>query len=220
MSDLRRSIRRDVLIAGGLVALMPRAASAALEPTPAQTAGPFYPLEEPLDPDADLVQVAGRPKEAAGTVLHLAGRLLDPGGRPIPDAWIEIWQCDAFGHYHHPADRGGRADPDFQGFGRTRIRADGSYRFRTIEPVPYPGRTPHIHVRVIAPNGGGLTTQMYLEGHPLNRQDGLWRRLGDRARLVTVPLEPAPGLEPGRKSGAARATFDLVLGVTPETGGG
>ena len=210
-----RPTRRDVMIAGGLAAMVPGAAAAALEPTPSQTAGPFYPVEVPLDPDADLVQVAGRANEAAGTVLHLAGRVVDVRGRPIEGARVEIWQCDAFGHYHHPGDRGGRADPDFQGFGYTRTRDDGAYRFRTIEPVPYPGRTPHVHVKVIAPGGGGLTTQMYIEGHPLNPRDGLWRRLGEQARLVTVPLVPAADLEPARKSGAVRATFDLVLGVTP-----
>lgn len=209
--------RRDLLISGATLAIIPGAAHA-LDPTPAQTAGPFYPEDLPLDPDADLVQVAGRDREASGTVLHLTGRVLDPEGRAIRAAGVEIWQCDAFGHYHHPADRGGRADPDFQGFGMTTSRDDGSYRFRTIAPVPYPGRTPHIHVRVVPRHGGDLITQMYVEGHPLNQRDGLWRRLGADAGLVTVALEPAPDLEPGRKSGAARATFDLVLGRTPEAG--
>ena len=210
------SRRRLVATTGAVLALAPAGARAALAPTPAQSAGPFYPLELPLDSDADLVKVAGRGAEASGTVMHVTGQVLDPDGRPVEGALVEIWQCDAFGHYHHPGDRGGRADPDFQGYGATRSRTDGAWRFRTIEPVPYPGRTPHIHFRVQAPDGRRLTTQMYLEGHPLNLQDGLYRRLGERARLVTVPLRAAPELEPGRKAAAVRASFEIVLGRTPD----
>lgn len=216
MPRLDLSRRRIIAATSALAALGPGAALAARAPTPAQTAGPFYPLELPLDADADLVKVAGRPGEASGTVLHLTGRVLNPDGRPLDGALVEIWQCDAFGHYHHPGDRGGRADPDFQGYGATRSRSDGAWRFRTIEPVPYPGRTPHVHFRIDAPDGRQLTTQMYIDGHPLNERDGLYRRLGDRARLVTVPLIAAPELETGRKASAVRGNFEIVLGRTPE----
>ncbi|HEX6142344.1 MAG TPA: protocatechuate 3,4-dioxygenase [Geminicoccaceae bacterium] len=214
-ATVHASRRRLVTSTAALLVLGPGAARAALAPTPRQSMGPFYPLELPLDADADLVRVTGRAEEAAGTVLHLTGRVVDIAGRAVEGARIEIWQCDAFGHYHHPGDRGS-ADPDFQGFGATRTLAGGAYRFRTIEPVPYPGRTPHIHVKVEAADGRRLTTQMYLEGHPLNQRDGLYRRLGDRARLVTVPVGPAPELEPARKSPAVRASFEIVLGATPE----
>ena len=91
--------RRHLLASGAALAahatLSP--AAAALLPTPRQTAGPFYPLTLPLDADNDLVRVAGRAERASGTVLHLGGRVLDPDGRPVPGARIEIWQCDAFG---------------------------------------------------------------------------------------------------------------------------
>jgi protocatechuate 3,4-dioxygenase beta subunit len=207
--------RRHLLASGAALAahatLAP--AAAALLPTPPQTAGPFYPLTLPLDADNDLVQVAGRAERATGTVLHLGGRLLDPDGRPVPGARIEIWQCDAFGVYHHPRDPRGPADPNFQGFGATTVAADGGYRFRTIEPVSYPGRTPHIHFTISGPGFERLTTQMYLAGHPQNARDGLYQRLGGRAReLVTVALVPAPELEASGGS-AKRATFDIVLGV-------
>jgi protocatechuate 3,4-dioxygenase beta subunit len=203
--------RRHLLASGAaLAAHTALPAAAALLPTPRQSAGPFYPLTLPLDADNDLVQVAGRARRAAGTVLHLGGRLLDPDGRPMPGARIEIWQCDAMGVYHHPRDPRGPADPDFQGFGATTVAADGAYRFRTIEPVPYPGRTPHIHFAIRGQGLEALTTQMYLAGQPQNAEDGLYRRLDRRAReLVTVELTPAPELE----AGAMRATFDIVLGV-------
>jgi protocatechuate 3,4-dioxygenase, beta subunit len=140
--------------------------------------------------------------------------VLDTDGRPVRDARVEIWQCDAFGVYHHSRDRRGPADPYFQGFGTTGVTAEGAWRFRTIEPVPYPGRTPHIHFQITGPGFEPLTTQMYIAGHPLNARDFLYQRLDRRARdLVTVELIPAPDLEPSAKSGAKRASFDIVLGV-------
>jgi protocatechuate 3,4-dioxygenase beta subunit len=206
----RRHLVISVAALAGLRALP--AAAAALAPTPRQTAGPFYPLELPLDADNDLVQIAGRSERAGGTILHLGGRVLDPQGRPVRGARLEIWQCDALGVYHHTRDRRGPADPNFQGFGSTTAAADGAYRFRTIEPVPYPGRTPHIHFRILGPGLEPLVTQMYIAGHPLNAQDGIYQRLGERASLVTVRLEPAPDLEPQAKSGAKTGMFDIVLG--------
>jgi protocatechuate 3,4-dioxygenase beta subunit len=206
--------RRQVLHGAGALAATAAlpAGAAGLIATPPQTTGPFYPLSLPLDSDNDLVIVEGGPERAAGTVLHLGGRVLGVDGRPVRGVRIEIWQCDAFGAYHHPGDPRGPADANFQGFGATTADDDGAYRFRTIEPVPYPGRTPHIHFRVIGPGFEPLITQMYLAGHPLNDRDGLYRRLGDRARLVSVDLEPAPDLEPMAKSGAKRGLFDIVLG--------
>ncbi len=207
------SRRRVLHGAGALAASVALPAGAAeLIATPPQTTGPFYPLSLPLDSDNDLVIVEGGPERAAGTILHLAGRVLDTGGRAVGGVRLEIWQCDAFGVYHHPRDRRGPADANFQGFGATTADDQGAWRFRTIEPVAYPGRTPHIHFRIAGPGFEALTTQMYLAGHPLNERDGIYRRLGERARLVTVGLEPAPDLEPGAKSGAKRGRFDIVLG--------
>lgn len=207
--------RRHLLAsAAAVAALRSLPAHAALLPTPEQTEGPFYPLTLPLDSDNDLVRVAGRPERAAGTILHLGGRVLDPDGRPIRDARLEIWQCDAFGVYHHPRDPRGPADANFQGFGSTLAADDGAYHFRTIEPVPYPGRTPHIHFKIAGPGFEELTTQMYIEGHPLNERDFLYQRLGtERARAaVSARLEPAPELEPEIQNGVKRAIFDIVLG--------
>jgi protocatechuate 3,4-dioxygenase beta subunit len=216
MARSLRSSRRELLASGAALAGLGSlpAGAATLLATPEQTTGPFYPLDLPLDSDNDLVQVADRAERAAGTILHLGGRLLDPEGRPVRGARIEIWQCDAFGVYHHPRDRRSPADANFQGFGATEVTEDGAYRFRTIEPVPYPGRTPHIHFRVLGPGFEPLTTQMYLAGHPLNARDFLYQRLDPKAReLVTVELRPAPDLEPSAKSGAKRASFEIVLGL-------
>lgn len=208
--------RRRILeiAAGGAAALsLGRGGRAAmLPPTPRQTAGPFYPLWLPADLDNDLVRVAGRQADAKGTITYVSGRVLDIDGRVLSGVRVEIWQCDATGHYHYVReDRGGTADDeDFQGYGQTTTDANGGYRFRTIRPVPYPGRTPHIHFAV---SGAGLprfTTQMYIAGEPLNERDGILMSVRDpaaRARLL-VPLGPALDTEPNALAG----TFDIVLG--------
>jgi protocatechuate 3,4-dioxygenase beta subunit len=88
--------------------------------------------------------------------------------------------------------------------------ADGGYRFRTIRPVPYPGRTPHIHFAVTVPGLQRLVTQMYVAGEPLNARDGLYTSIrdADARAAVTVALAPLPAVEPGALGG----TFDIVLG--------
>ena len=211
--DLRFS-RRGLLgssLALGLGAgLIGPLAAAERVVTPRQTPGPFYPQRLPADADQDLTQVEGRQERAAGEVVQVAGQVTDEAGRPLAGARIEIWQCDAFGYYHHPRDRGGRADPNFQGYGRLLLGDDGRYRFTTIRPVAYPGRTPHIHFAVSGPGISRLTTQMYLAGHPQNGRDFLYNAIRDpRAReAVTVAFEGGTSGEP------AQGTFDLVLGLS------
>ena len=165
-------------------------AQTTLRPTPAQTEGPFYPVVLPDDTDFDLL-AHGKLRYTRGTATWLAGAVTDTTGRPLRGAVVEIWQCDQQGHYHHPGD-GGSADPAFQGFGRVVAGSDGAYRFRTIRPAPYTGRTPHIHVKVRLAQRELLTTQLYVEGDPGNERDMLWRRLNaaDRA-AITVPFRPA-----------------------------
>jgi protocatechuate 3,4-dioxygenase beta subunit len=179
-------------------------------PTPAQTAGPFYPVTFPPDVDNDLVVLRGSAAQAEGVVAHIVGRVLGLDGRPVADARVEIWQCDARGRYLHPGDSGRpQRDRAFQGYGRISTSGDGSYSFRTIRPVAYPGRTPHIHFAVTAPGRRELVTQMYVAGEPLNERDGLYRTIRDprQRAAVTVRLEPANGREPGALGG----TFDIVL---------
>lgn len=170
-------------------------------PTPAQTEGPFYPVTLPQDSDGDLLRNGAR-TYAQGEPAWLEGTVSDLQGRPIAGAQVEIWQCDHAGHYHHPGDRG-RADPDFQGFGRVVAGSDGRYRFRTIRPAPYSGRTPHIHVKVKLQRRELLTTQLYVQGEPDNERDFLWRRLGAERDLVTVPFR--------RGSDGLHASFPIFV---------
>jgi protocatechuate 3,4-dioxygenase beta subunit len=139
-------------------------------------------------------------------VTEVTGRVLDPAGEPVDSACVEIWQCDANGHYHHPRARERGRDPNFQGFGMFITASDGRYRFRTIRPVPYTGRTPHIHFRVIPPEERELITQMYIAGHPQNANDAIFRSAGAERDRLAVPFEPAvdAGVE-------QRARLDLVV---------
>lgn len=184
----RRSVAA-ALIAAPALWLGARAQPAAARiPTPAQTEGPFYPLRQPTDADNDLLR-NGSLDYRGGQPAWVEGVVTDLDGRPVRDAQVEIWQCDEQGHYHHPGD-GGRADAAFQGFGRVAVGADGAYRFRTIRPVPYGGRTPHIHVKVKLGARTLLTTQLYVAGDSGNARDFLWRNLSPAARdAVTVPFE-------------------------------
>ena len=175
--------------------------AATRKPTPAQTEGPFYPVALPQDSDADLLRNGTR-QYTRGQAAWLDGVVTDVQGKPMAGAQVEIWQCDQEGHYHHPGDRG-RADPSFQGFGRVTVGSDGRYRFRTIRPAPYSGRTPHIHVKVRLDRRELLTTQLYVEGDPHNERDFLWRNLGADRGLLTVPFVAG--------SDGMRATFPIVV---------
>ncbi|NNC72658.1 MAG: intradiol ring-cleavage dioxygenase [Sphingomonadaceae bacterium] len=166
--------------------------------TPRQTAGPFYPDEFPADHDADLLQFMDMEAPARGEAVHVSGAVTDAAGEPVSGATIDLWQCDANGVYHHPGDREEGRDAAFQGFGRTETDAQGRYAFRTIRPVPYPGRTPHIHLRVWRDGTSVLTTQFYdADRADLNMADGLYRSMSAAERaLVTVPFIENEG-EPG-----------------------
>lgn len=158
-----------------------------LRPTPSQTEGPFYPVALPADSDFDLLR-NGQVDYRQGEPAWVEGVVTDTRGAPVSGAVVEIWQCDHAGRYHHPGD-GNRADPAFQGFGQVSVGRDGRYRFRTLKPVQYSGRTPHIHVKVKLDRQTLLTTQLYVAGDPGNERDFLWRRLDERGRAaLTVPF--------------------------------
>lgn len=179
--------------------------------TPRQAKGPFYPVELPADQDADLMRVGAGAPLAQGEMTHLSGRVFDESGKSLAGVRVEIWQCDANGRYHHPGDSGSvPTDPNFQGFGATVSDGSGSYSFRTIRPVPYPGRTPHIHFRLAGKTFPEFVTQMYIAGHPGNRDDGLLSSVHDpRQRdALLVPFRAIKG-EAGRTEWTA--AFDIVL---------
>lgn len=171
------------LAAAAAVPLVPRIvrADSGLTVTPQQTEGPFYPKDWTGDIDNDLVLVKGEAAKALGHVTHITGKIMDAHGRPVGNAQIEIWQCDANGIYRHPRDTSWFAkrerDPGFQSRGRMVTDADGNYSFRTIRLVAYPGRTPHIHFKIDAPERQQLITQMYVEGDPGNARDGILNSL-------------------------------------------
>lgn len=162
--------------------------------TPRQSLGPFYPQKLPIDSDADLTFVDGQDGRATGQVTILSGRVLDRNGAGIRGARVEIWQCDAFGSYHHPRDGGG-VDPHFQGFGQTMTDRDGNYRFKTIKPVAYPGRAPHIHMKIID-GSRELVTQIYVKGESANQRDFLLNAIRDEQsrQSLEVAFEPSPDL--------------------------
>ena len=204
-------IDRRHWLAGATAAGLSLAAARAfgLASTPRQTTGPFYPYDDALESDADLVQAGGRGRLAKGVITHLSGVVKDHRGRPVPGVQVEIWQCDANGRYHHPRDRrNAPLDENFQGYGRSRTGADGGYRFRTIQPVAYPGRAPHIHVAVRGAGFEPLITQMYVQGAPENSGDWILNRVRDPARRasIVVAFEPHPTLPEQRV-----ARFDIVL---------
>ena len=157
--------------------------------TPLQTLGPFYPASEPPEQDNDLTRIAGG-GIAKGDATRLSGTVFDTRGKPLRGVRVEIWQADGNGRYHHPLDTGSAPlDPNFQGFGAALTDERGGYSFRTIKPVPYTGRTPHIHFKL---SGGGVppfVTQLYIAGHPGNARDSLLAGVQDkRARDSLLAL--------------------------------
>jgi protocatechuate 3,4-dioxygenase beta subunit len=203
-------------LASGLIAatLAPGALADDLVTTPAQTEGPFYPDKLPLDTDNDLLVLNDSLTEAVGQITYFSGRVLSKSGEPIRNAAVEIWQADNNGAYlHSKSDNGDKRDRNFQGFGRFITGSTGEYLFRTIKPVPYPGRTPHIHVMVKVKGHEKFTTQCYIKGHEGNEKDGIWKSITDPKKRanVTVPFEPITGA----KHHELAARFEIVLGFTP-----
>lgn len=212
-SARRRFLRQTVLGAAALAA--PGAFAEALTLTPRQMEGPFYPVDLPLDTDNDLLVVNDDLTPAVGEVTYLSGRLLDANGEPIRNAVVEIWQVDHHGVYlHKESDGGDRRDKHFQGFGRFLTGSTGEYHFRTIKPVGYPGRTPHIHFAVKMKGREKWTTQCYVKGEKGNDTDGVLQGIKDPKQRESVIVDFAA--MPGAKAGELMARFDLIPGFTPE----
>jgi protocatechuate 3,4-dioxygenase beta subunit len=183
--------------------------------TPRQTEGPFYPDKLPLDTDNDLLIVNDSITPAVGKVTHLSGRILGPSGEPIRNALVEIWQVDANAVYiHSRCPNQDRRDRNFQGFGRFLTGSSGEYYFRTIKPVAYPGRTPHIHFKVKKGAKELLTTQCYIKGEAGNERDMVYRGIREPRGKDAVTIDFAPLKE--SRIGELTARFDIVLGLTPE----
>lgn len=189
----------------------------ALTQTPRQTEGPFYPNHLPLDTDNDLLVINDNITPCVGEITHLSGRILDSAGQPIRNALVEIWQVDGNGVYLHTGDRRDKPrDKNFQGFGRFLTGTSGEYYFRTVKPVPYPGRTPHIHFKVKRSGQSEFVTQCYVKGHEQNERDGIYRSIRDPKARESVTVDFAPIAD--SKLGELAAQFDIVIGVTPRDG--
>jgi len=151
------------------------------ERTPSQTAGPFYTPDSPRR--GSLVEPGSKAEQ-----LVVTGLVLSPECRPVANALLDFWHCDEAGDYDN---RG------FRYRGHVLADAQGRYRLETIVPGEYPGRTRHIHVKVQAPGGRVLTTQLYFPDEPGNRRDGIYRR------ELTMQV--------ARKGAQRDARFDFVV---------
>src|SRR6185369_14280826 len=191
-SPTRRSVlATGALAASGFLTLDAALAQAPLTPTPEchdgdaatlrQTEGPFF---KPSSPErAELIEAG-----MAGQPIELVGFVLTRACRPVPNALLDLWQADASGDY----DNSG-----FRLRGHVRAGADGRYRFGTIVPGAYEGRTRHLHVKVAPPTGRLLTTQLYFPGEPKNAKDGLFRK-----ELL---------IRTAKNAGSLAGRFDFVL---------
>lgn len=210
----RRRLLRLAAV-GGVFATHSGAFAEELTRTFAQTEGPFFPDNLPLDTDNDLLIINDAIDPSVGEVTWLSGRVLDTSGTPLRNVLVEIWQCDANGAYlHSGSGNAEQRDANFQGYGRFVTGLEGSYGFRTIKPVPYPGRTPHIHFKISRGGQHLLTTQCYINGHPQNDRDGIYQRIPDDGRRASVTVDFTP--VEGSRIGELAAAFDIVVGLTPE----
>lgn len=185
--------------------------------TPEVGMGPFYPVLKPLDKDADLTAVGGKTGVAAGTIVHVAGRVLDRKGRPVAGTKIEIWQANTHGRYSHESDASNAPlDPNFQGYAVLTTDSDGRYRFKTIKPGAYSispteKRPPHIHFDVEG-KANRLVSQMFFPDEPLNEKDRLFLDLRSQsektaAAVVAQKLPPTKEIE----TDAMLLGWDIVL---------
>jgi protocatechuate 3,4-dioxygenase beta subunit len=185
-----------------------------------EVTGPLLGAERVTAADADLTtQHAGEP---LGERITVNGRILDSGGRPIPNTLVEVWQANAAGRYAHDVDRH-RAplDPNFTGAGRCLTDADGGYSFVTIKPGAYPWknhpnawRPAHVHFSVFGRAfADRLVTQMYFPGDPLFAHDPIFQSVRDpKARELLIS---SLDLEATTPEWALGYRFDIVLRSTP-----
>ncbi len=160
--------------------------------TPKQPEGPFYPVIDQVDKDADLIHVTGKKDTAKGEIVIIKGVLTDQNCNPVGGALVEIWQACASGKYNHPSDPNtAPMDPDFQYWGKSVTDEKGQYQFRTIKPGSYPAgdgwiRPPHVHFKISALGYIELITQMYFNGDSLNSKDLILQRLktNDQKKVI------------------------------------
>ncbi len=211
----QRRLLLQGLAAGAALLTVPGAFAEELTETVAMTEGPFYPDKLPLDTDNDLLIINDKLTAAVGEITYLTGRVLTKAGEPVRNAFVEIWQCDNNGSYlHSQSSNKSNNDANFQGYGRFLTDSKGQYFFRTIKPVPYPGRTPHIHFGISRNGKRIFTTQMLVNGHPQNESDGIFKSIKSEASRKSVLVDFTPLAN--SKLNELTANFDIVLGKTFE----
>lgn len=197
IDELRRATRDDTRLltrrrfaVGGLAAgllIGGRAlAQGARQPTAESPLGPFYPINRLAEDDMDLTRIAGRAGRAQGQAIEVSGRVLDPRGRPIQGAVLELWQANAAGRYRHEADPAtAPLDPDFQGYARLTTGASGEWRIITIKPGGYDSpigqRPPHLHWTMQGRSHRNNAQMYFAEDAEANGRDTLYRALGGEA---------------------------------------
>ena len=199
------------LAAGGIFYTQPGAFAQALVLTPAQTEGPYYPNQLPLDQDNDLLVINDRITPGLGSVAWLSGRVLGSDGSPARNAVVEIWQADNVGSYINTQGAlNGQRDSNFQGYGKFETASNGQYLFRTIKPGLYPGRSRHVHCKVTLPGGRSLTTQLYVEGETGN--DSVLSGISNAAQRASV-IRPWTAVA-SSAVGALSVNWDIVMNFT------
>jgi protocatechuate 3,4-dioxygenase, beta subunit len=194
-----------------LVPKVAHAQTSKLRPTPQDVEGPYYPKTWSGDVDNDLTTFNGK-KYESGVPMALSGLIRSENGSPVKNALVEIWQIDDKGEYRHPDFGGeGPANRGFQGYGHMHTADSGAYEFKTIKPIGYSGRPPHVHFKVIASGHRDLVTEMYFVGE--NTEGSWYQRLfggfsKERDRLSVSPTTRSVG-----SVDTLEAVFDLVLKV-------
>lgn len=156
---MKRRIVLKAMVAGSVLGVGSAVADETFPLTQRDAEGPFYPVE-----DIPVTESLFISPDALGDPLNFSGVISDRDGHRLHNMRIEIWQCDANRSYNHPADNGKR-DAAFRGYAAQYSDTGGRFAFRTIVPVAYAGRPPHIHVKLWRDTQELLTTQVYLEGH-------------------------------------------------------
>ena len=159
-----------------------------------EVTGPLLGEELIIPTDSDLtMQYEGEPQ---GQRIIVTGRVLDAAGKAVAGQLVEIWQANAAGRYNHQLDQHpAPIDPNFTGVGRCLTEPDGTYRFLTVRPGPYPWRNhqnawrpAHIHFSIFGTAfTQRLVTQMYFPGDPLFGLDPIYQSIVDpvaRQRLI------------------------------------